>query len=105
MNLPDAIQILKLHNEWRKGAEAEQQDPASIGQAINELIAKVSEPRMKTFVFTPINETWDESFTVVAASEQTAIELLDNWFSSYGDKFPIDDYGCDEVFPNAILVH
>jgi len=38
-------------------------------------------------------------------SEQAAIEILDNWFSSYGDKFPIDDYGCDEVFPNAILVH
>lgn len=105
MTLPDAIQILKLHNEWRKGAEIEQQDPASIGQAINELVAKVSEPRMKTFVFTPINETWDESYTVVAVSEQSAIEILNNHFAQYGDKFPIADYGCDEVFPNAILVH
>jgi hypothetical protein len=23
MTLPDAIQILKLHNEWRKGADTE----------------------------------------------------------------------------------
>lgn len=105
MNLPEAIKILQLHNEWRKGAETDQQDPASIGQAIDALIAKVSEPRMKTFVFTPINEVWGEGYTVVAESEETALTLLDNWFSQHGDKFPIGDYGCDEVFPNAILTH
>ena len=38
MNLTQAIQILKLHNEWRRGAEIDMLNPKMIGQAIDKVI-------------------------------------------------------------------
>jgi hypothetical protein len=38
MNLTEAKEILKLHNEWRRGAEIEQQDPVDIGIAIDTIL-------------------------------------------------------------------
>lgn len=36
--LPHAIEILSLHNEWRRGAEIEMTDPATLGAAIEEVL-------------------------------------------------------------------
>jgi hypothetical protein len=38
MNLTQAIQILKLHNEWRRGAEIDMLSPKMIGEAIDKVI-------------------------------------------------------------------
>jgi len=38
MNLTQAIQILKLHNEWRRGAEIDMLSPKMIGEAIDKII-------------------------------------------------------------------
>lgn len=38
MNLTQAIQILKIHNEWRRGAEIEMINPKLVGQAIDKII-------------------------------------------------------------------
>lgn len=34
MNIFKAIEVLSLHNEWRKGANIEMQKPTEIGEAI-----------------------------------------------------------------------
>ena len=38
MIIEEAIEILKTHNEWRRGAEIEQLDHNLIGQAIDRII-------------------------------------------------------------------
>jgi hypothetical protein len=42
MNLTEAIKILKTHNEWRRGAEIEMTDPATLGKAIDIVLEAVS---------------------------------------------------------------
>lgn len=42
MNLKEAIEILKLHNEWRKGADAEQLHPVKIGNAIDLVTERIN---------------------------------------------------------------
>ena len=43
MDLKEAIEILKLHNDWRKGADTEQLHPVKIGNAIDLVIKTISE--------------------------------------------------------------
>lgn len=38
MTLPEAIQILKTHNEWRRGAEIDMLEPRLIGIAIDVIL-------------------------------------------------------------------
>ena len=35
MNIQEAIVVLRLHNQWRKGAETPMIDPKELGEAIN----------------------------------------------------------------------
>lgn len=41
MKLQSAIQILKRHNEWRRGAEINQEDPKLIGVAIDTVVEEL----------------------------------------------------------------
>ena len=43
MTLPEAIQILKTHNEWRRGAEIDMLEPQSIGIAIDVILEYLKE--------------------------------------------------------------
>ena len=38
MTLPEAIEILRTHNEWRRGAEIEQTNPLWLGEAIDVIL-------------------------------------------------------------------
>ena len=38
MELQEAIEILKKHNRWRRGAEIQQQNPFIIGEAIDTVV-------------------------------------------------------------------
>lgn len=38
MTITEAIEILKSHNEWRRGGEGEMTNPAVLGVAINLII-------------------------------------------------------------------
>ena len=38
MTLPEAIQILKTHNVWRRGAETGQANPTQLGIAIDTVV-------------------------------------------------------------------
>ena len=44
MKLQSAIQILKRHNEWRRGAEIDQVDPKLIGMAIDTVVKYLETP-------------------------------------------------------------
>jgi hypothetical protein len=48
MELTQAIQILKLHNEWRRGAEIDMLSPKMIGEAIDKVIEL--EPTLKKYI-------------------------------------------------------
>ena len=41
MTIDEAIEVLELHNQWRKGAEVEMQDPVRIGMAIDLVICEL----------------------------------------------------------------
>ena len=41
MNKQEALEKLKLHQEWRRGAEIEMLNPKEIGEAIDLLIEEV----------------------------------------------------------------
>ena len=45
MKLQSAIQILKRHNEWRRGAEIDQADPKLIGMAIDTVVNYLEAPQ------------------------------------------------------------
>lgn len=45
MKLQSAIQILKRHNEWRRGAEIDQEDPRLIGVAIDTVVKYLEAPQ------------------------------------------------------------
>ncbi len=42
MDKEEALEKLKLHQEWRRGAEIEMLNPQEIGEAIDKLIEEVS---------------------------------------------------------------
>jgi hypothetical protein len=54
MNIPEAIAILRRHNEWRRGHEQrEHQAPAEIGRAIDIVLAAAEErERLATALWT-----------------------------------------------------
>jgi len=39
MTLKEAIEILRKHNEWRRGADVEMISPKKVGEAIDVIIA------------------------------------------------------------------
>lgn len=41
MTIDEAIEILELHNQWRKGADIPMQNPTIIGMAIDLLIMEL----------------------------------------------------------------
>lgn len=41
MNTKEAIEILKRHNDWRKGADTEQEHPVKVGDAIDLVVSRV----------------------------------------------------------------
>ncbi|MCQ9638616.1 hypothetical protein MP478_04375 [Chryseobacterium sp. WG14] len=41
MNTKEAIEILKRHNEWRKGADTQQEHPVKVGDAIDLAISRI----------------------------------------------------------------
>lgn len=47
MTTKEAINILKLHNDWRKGANIEMQKSSQITEAIDVVVNLFSKPKMK----------------------------------------------------------
>ena len=43
MTLPEAVRIVKRHQEWRQGAEIEMSEPKIITQAIDTLLKQIEE--------------------------------------------------------------
>lgn len=46
MTTTEAIEILKRHNEWRRGGDSEMDDPKLIGQAIDRAIEVMTRPEL-----------------------------------------------------------
>jgi len=47
MKIKEAVEVLKKHNEWRRGAEIDQMRPILIGEAIDIAINQLSEMSLK----------------------------------------------------------
>lgn len=47
MTTKEAINILKLHNDWRKGANIEMQRPSDITKAIEVIVQLFDKPKTK----------------------------------------------------------
>ena len=45
MTIDEAIEVLELHNQWRKGAEIETQKPVRIGMAIDLVVCELKNLR------------------------------------------------------------
>ena len=43
ITLPEAVEILKTHNEWRRGAEIDMLEPRLIGIAIDVILEQLKE--------------------------------------------------------------
>ena len=52
MNLKQAIQILKTHNQWRRGALIEQTTPKELGIAIDIIVRTLSVKFVQGIFFT-----------------------------------------------------
>ena len=42
MTIDEAIEVLELHNQWRKGADIPMETPARIGMAIDLVVCELS---------------------------------------------------------------
>lgn len=42
MKIEEAVEILKRHNEWRRGGDGEMQDPKILGVAIDKAVEVLS---------------------------------------------------------------
>lgn len=38
MQISDALEVVKLHNQWRRGAEISMQDPKVLGEALDAIV-------------------------------------------------------------------
>ena len=47
MTFDEAVDILRKYNEWRRGAETEQENPIAIGIAIDLVLNYIDEMRSK----------------------------------------------------------
>lgn len=56
MNLSDAVNILRAHNEWRRGGERTQNDPHEIGLAIDTVCAALAKREAAPFAYVAIND-------------------------------------------------
>lgn len=45
MEIKQAVEILKAHNEWRKGADTPHTEPKDLGDAIDTVIEALSQPK------------------------------------------------------------
>lgn len=45
MTIDEAIEVLELHNQWRKGAEIPQESPIRIGMAIDLVVCELKNLR------------------------------------------------------------
>ena len=45
MTIDEAIEVLELHNQWRKGSEIEMQTPVRIGMAIDLVVCELKNLR------------------------------------------------------------
>jgi len=61
MTVEEAINVLELHNKWRKGADIEMQPPTSIGMAIDLVVCELKnlrEQQSTMFTDTKEKEEW-----------------------------------------------
>ena len=49
MTIDEAIGVLELHNQWRKGAEVEMQHPVRIGMAIDLVVCELKTLRKQPY--------------------------------------------------------
>ncbi len=50
MTIDEAIEVLELHNQWRKGAEIPMETPVRIGMAIDLVLSEVKKFRLGAVV-------------------------------------------------------
>lgn len=74
MELKEAKEILKEHNEWRRGAEIKQQEPKLIGEAIDTVLAHLKEQESGVLTSAPSR---DKNFNYTKCYE-LALSKLDN---------------------------
>lgn len=55
MTIDEAINVLELHNKWRKGADIEMQTPTSIGMAIDLVVCELKNIRAQQSAQTYLN--------------------------------------------------
>lgn len=47
MQISDALEVVRLHNQWRRGAEISMQDPKVLGEALD-MVVEFCEKCIKT---------------------------------------------------------
>jgi len=67
MTLDEAIEILELHNEWRRGAETPMETPAKLGIAIDLIVSELKDSHKQNN-----NRTWSEIYEDYNADEYPA---------------------------------
>lgn len=72
MKLEAAIEIIKTHNKWRKGAEIEQTDPINLGLAIDLVVNHYENNQL----ITAIVENTTETNSTQKRKNQIAIEVM-----------------------------
>jgi len=92
MTRDEAREILKRHNQWRRGAEIPMESPKDIGEAIDTLLNAEAD---YTEQMRQLNEEWKEN---LAIQRKMLIDKACEWFSNY--LFQIgypDDWERDSV--------
>lgn len=88
MNTKEAVNVLKSHNEWRRGhVEDMPHGPATIGEAIDTVVAEVEKPRysakdVQSFFSWADNNGWSYG------------ELTELW---YNDEEEIEGFTIEDV--------
>lgn len=94
MKIDEAIKVLELHNEWRKGAEIAPDTPVRIGMAIDLVTCELKTLRqgaVSTHLFAiTTQEGWIEMFW----DKDKAQRKID---TEYKKDFPNEEFWIEEV--------
>jgi hypothetical protein len=88
MTTKEALELLKVHNEWRRGAEIPMPHPTEIGVAIDKAI-EVMEGKVNNCAF----QYYSEYEIVDDKTNLTIEEAKDLWKGYYGDMVEKTEQG------------
>lgn len=79
----EAIELLRRHNEWRRGAEIEMESPEKLGKAIEAVCARVE---YLEGMIVRLNQSWDGKRKKEQGSPNHGHEIPGIWDRDNGAK-------------------